>query len=313
MLVAGREKRRARLFERHCEGARLNSDERAEIADLITAADKGARANDLTLEPAAPVALNRRTGLANPLQHYADLLNVGLRTVKRWLADGVKARDACPLDDLPKFAAWHKRTHPDRTLEVRVALSIEQVIAAAAAKSTQPAPAGAQVVNADSIPPAEGKEGEPLAPTAAEVKARPSIILGDIAAITLDENLRRLNSIHSANMQLLERSFREGSQSEVDARQRNVERSAKMLLDAQTALDEHLKARGDLMPREEIKRELLRVHSAMAASLVGQLVQLGIMRERATSVADSWFGHLRQSHFAATTAPELRPPVSAAA
>jgi hypothetical protein len=86
-----------------------------------------------------------------------------------------------------------------------------------------------------------------------------------------------------------------------------------MLIDAQSSLNEHLKQLGDLMPREEVKRELLRVHSAMAQSLVGQLVQLGIHRERAITVASSWFGHLRQSRFAATTVPELRPPEASAA
>jgi hypothetical protein len=154
-LAAGREKRRARLFERHCDGARLTSDERAEIADLIASSEKHAMANDLKLEPAPPTRLNKRTGLAHPLQHYATLLDVGLRTVKRWAGDGVKAKDACPLDDLARFADWWGRVHPGRALESRVALSIERVLNAA---KVPLATSQAQVANPFPLPP-EGKEG----------------------------------------------------------------------------------------------------------------------------------------------------------
>jgi hypothetical protein len=308
-LAAGREKRRARLFERHCNGARLTSDERAEIADLIYQAATAGRADELKLDASPPHAVSRRTGLAHPLQHYADLLDVGLRTVKRWLADGVKARVACPLDDLVKFPEWWKRVHPHRPLDSRVALSIERasqpLSAAVTASQVQVSTAEASAT--------EGKETEPPPPATKPEPARPLITLGDIAAITLEENLVKLKTLHAANMEVLERAFKAGSQSEVDARQRNVERSANMLLGAQTALDKHLKERGDLMPREEIKRELQRVHSAMAQSLIGLLVGLGIHRDRAISLADTWFGHLRQSRFAITTAPELRPPTASAA
>jgi ribosome modulation factor len=308
------------LFDRHCDGARLTADERAEIADLIEAAEKSARANDLTLDTSPPSKLSKRTGLAHPISHYAELLDVGLRTVKRWLAEGVKARDACPLDDLAQFAAWWDRVHGGRAMDCHLAVALERALQPKTAAAPDSGITGAQVENSDRASAGESKEGGPAAgaptPPAAPAKpepARPSIALGDMAALTLDENLVKLKAIHSANVQLLERAFQAGTQAEVDARQRNVERSAKMLLDAQTALDEHLKQRGDLIPKEEIKREFLRVHTAMAQSLIGMLVQLGIQRDRATTLADSWFGHLRQSRFAATTAPVLRVAVATAA
>lgn len=316
-LAAGREKRRVRLFERHCDGARLTADERAEIADLIAAGEKSAAENNLTLEPAPAARINKRTGLAHQLQHYADLLEVGLRTVKRWVSDGVKAKDACPLDDLAKFGAWWKRVHPGRSLDSRVALSIERVlrprpVAAKASGGTE-----AEVVSAIASP-RGGQEGAasavgsvPPVPTAEPPK--PLIVMDDVAAITLEQNLARLKTIHAANMELLERAFKAGSHAELDDRQRKAERSQRMLLDAQNALDAHLKQRGDLLDREATKRELLRIHTAMAQSLIGLLKQLGITHDRALRIGDTWLGHLRQSRFATDTAPVLNPPPSVAA
>ena len=276
---------------------------------MISAADEAARANTLRLESPPPYAVSRRTRLEHPQLHYAEILGVALRTVKRWHIAGIKARDACPLDDLAKFAAWWDRLHPGRAMDANVSLAVERALAAtpptaaahSAGSSSSPAPTSSSVTPAT-----------PPAPAAAD-PARPLITLGDLAAFTLDENLLKLKSIHTANTQLLELAFASGTQAEVDSRHRNVERSAKMLIAAQTALDEHLTHRGDLLAREDVKRELIRAHTAMAQSLIGLLVQLGIHRARATTVADTWFAHLRQSRFAATTAPEILLPAASAA
>ncbi|HSV72870.1 MAG TPA: hypothetical protein VLH79_03830, partial [Chthonomonadales bacterium] len=69
----------------------------------------------------------------------------------------------------------------------------------------------------------------------------------------------------------------------------------------------------DLVSREEIKRELLRLHSAMALSLLSQFVQVGVARERAMVMVDAWFGQLRKSRFAAASAPDLLPVAATAA
>jgi len=223
----------------------------------------------------------------------------------------VKARRACPLDNLAAFAAWYQAVHPQQSLHNRVALSLERLLAPPAPDST---PVGVEVKNPVSSAHAEMKEGAPDAGSTAAPQAagpaRPLIMMGDVAAITLEENLNKLKTIHAANVTLLERAFEQGSQAEVDSRQPNDERSARMLIEAQNAFNDHLKQLGDLMPREEIKRELLRVHGAMAQSLVGELVQLGIHRERAITVVSAWFSHLRQSRFAGATVPELRPPAA---
>jgi hypothetical protein len=309
-LAAGRDKRRARLFARHADGARLTAAERAEIADLVASADAAATANDLKLEP--PPAHARRTGLAHGLQHYAELLGVGLRTIVRWHVEGRKAKDYCPLDDLEKLGAWWARLHPGRALDVRVVLAVERILDPVGAQV-------AEVISPNVIGDSKGA-GRAAGEAAGEAEpARPGIVLDDVAAGSLDQTLHTLGRIHVANTQLLERAFRSGSQAEVDACHRNVERSAKMLVSAQASLDEHLKRRGDLVPREEIKAELLSLHSAMAQSLVGQLVKIGLLRDRATQFVDTWFRQLGQSRFAATTAPDctnvsaMRPPASAAA
>lgn len=319
-LAAGREKRRGRLFEKHCDGARLTADERAEISDLIGAAEKSARANQLELEPSPTSKINKRTGLAHPIAHYAAQLDVGLRTVKRWLAVGVKARDACPLDDLPQFGEWWKRVNPGRAPDSRVAVSIEKAIKANASTGTVAGDRGAHVENREQLLDGASKEGAPpagAAPAATKPLAvepsKPLLALGDVAGITFEQDLSRAARIHAANMELLERAFASGSHVELDDRQRKAERSQRMLHVAQTAFDEHLKQRGDLLPREEVKRELLRVHTAMAQSLVGVFVQVGVARERAIALCDSWYGHLRQSRFATATAPELRPAAATAA
>lgn len=301
------------LFERYCAGKRLTAEERAEIADLVANAAAAAEANQLKLTSPPAHAVNPRTGLAHPLAHYAAKLEVSVRTIKRWLADGVKARKPCPLDRLEEFAAWYQATHPQQSLHSRVALQLEQLLARG--NAPDPAP-GVQVENPSIGGDVEVKEGGAASASVtapAPGPARPLLALADVASITLEENLSKLKVIHAANVQLLERAFREGTQVEVDARQRNVERSARMVIEAQAALNEHLRELGDLMPREEVKRELLRVHGAMAQSLVGQLVQLGIHRERALSVVSTWFSHLRQSRFGATTMPELHPPAASAA
>jgi hypothetical protein len=319
-LAAGREKRRARLFERYCDGARLTADERAEIADLLASVDSGAKANQLELQSSPPTKVSTRTGLEHPIQHYADLLGIGLRTAKRWLADGVKAGDACPLDDLAKFSAWWARVHPGHALNYRVAVAIENVLKGKPASSASSGAGGAQVENRVRDTTTEAKGGAvaessaPAGPGAGAAEpAKPLLALGDVAGITFEQDLARAARIHAANMELLERAFASGSHAELDDRQRKAERSQRMLHVAQTAFDEHLKQRGDLLPREEVKRELLRYHTAMGQSLVGMLKQIGLSQEAALLKADSWFGHLRQSRFAASTAPELRPPAAATA
>lgn len=304
-LVAGREKRRARLFARYSDGARLTREEKAEIADLVSEAEAKAKENDLRLEAGEVHQVNRRTGLRHPILHYAELLEVGPRTVKRWLATGIKAQRACPLDDLTKFRAWWAAVHPQRALETKLAVTLDRLLTSAAPVA---AGEGVKVENTD---PTSTEKNE--VPATGGAAPRPALALSDVAAMTLEENLEKLKLIHAANVQLLERAFQQGSQSEVDARQRNVERSARMLIEAQTSLNDHLKQLGELVSREEIKRELLRIHTAMAQSLVGLFVQCGVHRERALMHVSSWYSHLRGSKFATATQPELRGPVESAA
>jgi len=76
---------------------------------------------------------------------------------------------------------------------------------------------------------------------------------------------------------------------------------------------EHPSRRGDPSPGVWSQPDSLRRPPWRGQSLVGRPGESGRLEERATTVADSWFGHLRQSRFAATTAPELRPPVATAA
>ncbi len=103
------------------------------------------------------------------------------------------------------------------------------------------------------------------------------------------------------------------SDAELQLGQRNVEKSARMLSDAQRNYEAYQKEHGELVVLSDVKRDLLRVHTSMGQSLVSIFVGLGINRERAISSVDTWFKHLRESRFASGTMPELRPPAASAA
>ncbi|AKC83777.1 hypothetical protein IMCC26134_15115 [Verrucomicrobia bacterium IMCC26134] len=129
----------------------------------------------------------------------------------------------------------------------------------------------------------------------------------DMVAGTIEENLQRLQIIHSANLTLLERAFAGSEEADIINRQRNAQRSGDMLNAAQRAFDEYQRARGDVVPIAEVKRDLLRIHSAMAQSLLAIVEDLGIPRIRCVSAVDAWFRMLRESAFFSDTQPATAP------
>ncbi len=149
---------------------------------------------------------------------------------------------------------------------------------------------------------------------ATEPPGKPLMDRADMVAGTIEENLQRLHVIHSANLTLLEKAFEGSNEADIINRQRNAARSGEMLNAAQKAFDQYQQARGDVVPIADVKRDLLRIHSAMAQSLLATIEDLGVPRARAVSAADSWFRMLRESEFFYDTQPAepspQPPPVS---
>lgn len=288
--------RQAAIIRRWAEGGKLTPDEMAEVHPILPL-------EFLARTPSA-ICPHVRTRLRKSYDEYAAHLGVGLRTVKRWAALGKKAGDPCPLDDLAQLPAWWGRN---------MSYAISAALLAICTGESPAAAPGAPPAAAGPPPPA----GPPGTPTPGAAVPRASINVNDLAAIGLHENLNRLSRIHHANIELLEKAFSGSSENELTLRQRNVQASGRMLKDAQQAFDAYQESRGELAPVAEVKADLQRVHTAMAQSLVSLLVGLGIARDRATTIADRWFRHLRESRFAADTLPDLSdlkpPPVATAA
>ena len=281
--------RQAALIRRWAEGGKLTPDEMAEVHPILPA--------EILASTPDAICPHVRTKLAKRYDEYATHLGVGLRTVKRWAAIGKKAGDPCPFDDLPRLPAWWSRH-----MSYSISASLLAICVGKPGEACS-APSGAAGPSAGS---SQGPAG-----------ARTAINVNDLAAIGLHENLQRLSRIHHANIELLEKAFSGSSETELTLRQRNVQASGRMLKDAQQAFDAYQESRGELAPVAEVKSDLQRVHTAMAQSLVSLLVGLGIARDRATTIADRWFRHLRESRFAADTLPDLSdltpPPVATAA
>lgn len=243
-----------------------------------SASEQGQATGDASVRPVA-------ARYAHTYDHYARQYGKGLRTIKRWVAIGKSKGEFCPLDDPAKLPGWW-----GRCMEYSIPAEVLAVCSARPPSN-------------DEAPPSSGE---------ASGSGRALINLGDLAAIGLKENVERLSKIHRANLELLERAFAANNDADLQLRQRNAEKSARMLSDAQRNYDEYQKVHGELVVLADVKRELLRVHASMAQSLVSIFVGLGISRDRAVASADTWFKHLRESRFASGTAPELvRAPVAA--
>lgn len=229
-------------------------------------------------------------------EDYAAFFGKGLRTVKRWAAIGRAKADPCPFDEPRRLPEWWQRN-----MEYSMPADVLAIC-------IRPPPTEGPSAAADA-----GALGSIPVPTEPAAGNRALINVSDLAAIGLKENVERLSKIHRANLELLEKAFGGSSDAELQLRQRNAEKSARMLSDAQRNYDDYQKAHGELVVLADVKRDLLRVHTSMAQSLVSVFVGLGIHRERAISSVDSWFKHLRESKFAGGSAPELRPPTASAA
>jgi hypothetical protein len=92
-----------------------------------------------------------------------------------------------------------------------------------------------------------------------------------------------------------------------------VDKCIERLRKLEGTLDDLRKSRGELVDIADAREDIQRIHSAMASSLEGLLVdRLATDRGAARAFCDSWFSQLRQSRFFNGTGPAASaPPVAA--
>ena len=229
-----------------------------------------------------------------------------MRTIKRWVALGKSKSDLCPLDDLASLVDWWTRCQT-------YSPPVEVIQACATAQQSKPPREGEQVVPKIAAQPNEGKgvktnvksEGGEREP---ENGGKPLIDTGAMSVISLEESLQRISRQHRANLDLLDKAYGGTSEAEITNRTRNARISGEMLKDAQRALDEYRKSRGDVVPIAEVKAEGFRVHTAMAVSLLEIVINMGVPRARAAAGLNAWYLQLRESRFFADTMPAIDAP-----
>lgn len=236
-------------------------------------------------------------------EHYSGVIGVSVRTIKRWVALGKKKSDLCPLDDLAAILDWWTRCQT-------YSPPVEIIQASAEAQRAKTTGAGEEVVSKIASNTTEGKGGKAAAkPEAGEREkengGKPLIDTGAMSVISLEESLQRISRQHRANLDLLDKAYGGTSEAEITNRTRNARISGEMLKDAQKALDEYRRSRGDVVPIAEVKAEGFRVHTAMAVSLLEIVINMGVPRARAAAGLNAWYLQLRESRFFADTMPAI--------
>ena len=91
-----------------------------------------------------------------------------------------------------------------------------------------------------------------------------------------------------------------------------VDKCMERLRKMEGTLDDIRKSREELIDRAAAADDLRRVHSAMATSLEGGIIdRFGLDRAAVRLFVDHWFGTLRQSRFFSETHPASSSPVAA--
>jgi hypothetical protein len=281
--------RQASLIRKWSGGGKLDREEMSEIHTILPPAIIAAPPLP------APPSPGARVKHAKTLAEYAPEIGVSERTLKRWNSHGKKVGELFPFDNLALALDWwtrHMKNSPPADLVNAVAQAKRAAEKPTSLDSTGPEPSA-------KLPAAPASPAIPLA------QAAPLLSASDMTGGSLEDNLRRVSAIHAGNLALLERAFLGTNEAEITGRQRNAKLSGEMLQSAQKALDDFRRERGDVVPIADVKTEGIRIHSAMAQSLLGMVIDLGITRERAVPMVDAWFRMLRESRFYAETVPAI--------
>jgi len=268
-----------------------------------------------SLEPTAP--RHGRQLYARPLKDYQVIYGTKLRQIKNWIAAGREKQpaDLPPLDDPAALPAWWSR-HYERTVP-------EKLIAASAK-----AQAGAQGPAATAQPHSPKNESPTAAPAgvpspagapAPEPPRNPRATIEDFDKVTgldLAAGVDRLKKALSVVVRDYEQALANADTDDatLSMRAARVDKCMERLRKMEGTLDEIRKSREELIDRAAAAEDLRRVHSAMATSLAGGIVdRFGLDRAAVLAFVDHWYGALRQSRFFSDSGPDSATPANVAA
>lgn len=227
-------------------------------------------------------------GYAHGRRHYAAVFNQTPRTINRWIAHGKAQGELPPLDDPAEMPAWwvrHMKHRPPAELLIAV-------------------PA-AQAVSSVKEEPASVTGDTPPAPTPAVIPAS----LGMGGALMR----MRLAESDAAAKYLEAQGAAEPNEAEIEMRRRAWERMTESLRKLEKDSPNILKESGDLLPRDEVIRELTQLLSVVgltwrsfAKRMFPRLAGLSV--DQADQLwnleSDKVFEKLKMSHFGSVVSSE---------
>lgn len=259
--------REGELLRKWCSGRVLAPGEAAELARVLPPA--------VLADPPMP-----RAYYAHEYDHYAALLNCGVRNIKRYVALGREAKpeaDFPPFDDPPKFLGWWERRMRRRPpADVLTFVRHGHTVGVVAAGSIPP-----PVTPAASVPSAAGR------PTASTPPADPTKAPGfeDAGAGGFEQSVRALRATVASSQKRLRDAMARDPLDEglVASCSRAVREQLDLLRKAENDLFTMQRDRGELIPRTEVREDwrtllaaLRQMRRRMADNTVATLSRLGL-------------------------------------
>jgi hypothetical protein len=254
-------------------------------------------------------ALKHRPHFQKSLGEYFATYQVKERGLKKWIeearADWITAGcptggpDFPPLDDPPKMLAWwlaHKTHQPSAALLALAGKS-------AADLAPPPAADGAAAT------------GKPPAGAAAPRSQRAAINLSTLAPTDLPGAVLHQRQVLAAAMQEYTAAMADPEipEATISLRAKRADDAMERLRTMESSLAKFQRDNGELVHRDTIRDDCAPLFTAMADSLVSELVEtFGLPRAQAMHFTDRWFGLLRASRFFTTVVPSHAPTTAAA-
>ena len=253
-------------------------------------------------------ALKHRPNFQKSLGEYFATYQVKERGLKKWIeearADWITAGcpaggpDFPPLDDPPRMLAWwlaHKIHQPSAEL------------LALAGKSTTDLPSAA----------APSGSSPPAAPGAGPAGAgrRASIDISTTSPVDLPGAVLHQRQVLAAAMQEYKAAMLDSDipESTISLRAKRADDAMERLRTMEASLAKFQRENGDLVHRDNVRDDCAPLFTAMADSLVSELVEtFGVPRAQAMHFTDRWFSLLRSSRFFTAVVPSHAPTTAAA-
>jgi hypothetical protein len=237
-LLELRESARAAILRAWVNGQVLTADQMAQVSDLVPPR--------LLANPPAP-----RLGYRHEQVHYAGVYGCDLRTIKRYVGLGKKARRPCPLDDPAAMPRWWEEVKAIGLIKQAVSQHILDAAAKAPPPAVSPgllAPAGSSAAPGASVP---------AAPSVALPGAGTKVDFGNLRGVGLEAAVRELEIQLDANQRALREAMERGENDIiVSKRKKHFEDTLDLLRKTEDSLQKLQAARGDLAPVSEFRSDL---------------------------------------------------------